>query len=256
MVSRGPASSGPASSRGGRTPQRRTPQQSSFRVLIGLVVAVALGFGGYLVVTDGGVGEAATSSTGSTRWDAGVPSSDEAVALLTDLPVKGRSPATGYDRIGRFGESWKDVDGNGCNTRDDILARDLTEVSLSGTCRVLSGTLDDPYTGKRIAFLRGKDTSSQVQIDHVVALMNAWQTGAQALTQEQRIQLANDPLNLVAVDGSTNQAKGASDAATWLPPNTGYRCAYAARQVAVKTKYDLWVTPPERSALQRLLSAC
>lgn len=187
----------------------------------------------------------------AARWQApGVPGAP------LGHPVKGSAPKTGYDRVADFGEAWLDVDGNGCDTRDDILARDLTGVVRRGSCTVVSGTLDDPYTGTRIAFERGVDTSARVQIDHVVPLMDAWRTGAQALSQEAREHLANDPLNLVAVDGPTNQQKGAGDAATWLPPAKGYRCTYAARQVAVKSAYGLWVVPAERAALERILAAC
>jgi hypothetical protein len=99
-------------------------------------------------------------------------------------------------------------------------------------------------------------TSDDVQIDHVVALSNAWQTGAQALDVYQRELIATDPLNLLAVNGPTNQSKGDGDAATWLPPAKGYRCAYVARQVAVKTRYKLWVTPAERDAIARVLTDC
>lgn len=123
-----------------------------------------------------------------------------AIALLATLTVKGRAPKTGYDRSGSFGTAWLDVDQNGCDTRNDILARDLTGTVKSGNCRVLTGTLPGPYTGKKIHFERGTSTSSLVQIDHVVALSNAWQTGAQQLSQAQRVSLANDPLNLLAVD--------------------------------------------------------
>ncbi|MDN4613623.1 HNH endonuclease family protein [Leifsonia sp. F6_8S_P_1B] len=188
--------------------------------------------------------------------DADVPAPGAARALLAALPTKGRAPKTGYDRVGDFGPAWEDVDRNGCSTRDDILARDLTGVVRRGGCTVLSGTLDDPYAGRTIAFQRGPDTSARVQIDHVVALMNAWQTGAQALSPEQRLRLANDPLNLVAVDGPTNQSKGAGDAATWLPPAKAFRCEYASRQVAVKARYALWVVPAERAALDRILADC
>lgn len=199
----------------------------------------------------------ATGAAGSAEGrDAGVPTAAEARALLAGLPVKGSAPATGYDRVARFGEAWRDVDGNGCGTRDDILARDLGDVVRRGSCTVLSGTLDDPYTGTRIDFRRGPETSARVQIDHVVPLLDAWRTGAQGLTQEARVRLANDPLNLVAVDGPTNQRKGAGDAATWLPPSKAYRCVYASRQVAVKSAYGLWVVPAERAALDRILAAC
>jgi len=121
---------------------------------------------------------------------------------------------------------------------------------------VLGGTLHDPYTDKTIAFARGPDTSSAVQIDHVVALSDAWQTGAQQLTATARNQLANDPLELLAVDGPTNQAKGNGDAATWLPANKGFRCAYVARQITVKVKYHLWVTRVEYDAMRGVLEGC
>ena len=110
--------------------------------------------------------------------------------------------------------------------------------------------------GKRIDFVRGQTTSQKVQIDHIVALHNAWITGAQQLTQEQRIEFANDPLNLIAVDGATNSAKGNKDAASWLPPNKSYRCTYVGLQIRVKEKYSLWVTKPERDAMERVLNKC
>jgi hypothetical protein len=165
---------------------------------------------------------------------------------------------TGYDRA-LFGQAWSDVDRNGCDTRNDILRRDLTAYTLkAGTngCVVLRGTLHDPYTGRTIAFVRGPGTSTAVQIDHVVALGDAWQKGAQRWTQARRTAFANDPLNLLAVDGPTNQRKGDGDAATWLPPLRSSRCGYAARQIAVKARYGLWVTAAERDALVRVLQAC
>lgn len=121
---------------------------------------------------------------------------------------------------------------------------------------MLSGTLANPYTGKTIDFVRGNTTSLEVQIDHVVALMNAWETGAQQLTQAQRVSLANDPLNLMAVDGPTNSREGAGDAATWLPPQKSFRCAYVARQLSVKATYGLWVTQAEHDAIARILASC
>jgi hypothetical protein len=182
-----------------------------------------------------------------------------ALALLGTLAVKGRAPKTGYSRA-RFGAPWTDdndaPDGhNGCRTRDDILARDFARTTTSG-CTVRSGELVDPYTGARMAFRYGVATSAQVQIDHVVALGDAWQTGAQQWAAHKRVAFANDPLNLLAVDGSTNAGKGDSDAASWLPPNKAYRCAYVARQVAVKARYGLWVTAAERDAIARVLSRC
>lgn len=187
--------------------------------------------------------------------DRTVPSTT-ARALLATLPVKGRAPKTGYARTAQFGSAWLDVDRNGCDTRNDVLTRDLTRIVRSGPCKVLSGHLDGPYTGKSISFVRGVTTSMLVQIDHVVALSNAWQTGAQLLTPTQRISLANDPLNLLAVDGRTNAQKGDGDAATWLPPVKSYRCQYVARQISVKATYGLWVVPAELAAMTRILASC
>jgi Protein of unknown function (DUF1524) len=181
-----------------------------------------------------------------------------AMAALATLAVKGRAPRTGYDRA-LFGQAWADVDRNGCDTRNDVLRRDLTasEPRLAARgCLVLSGTLDDPYTATTISFIRGKGSSAKVQIDHVVALSDAWQKGAQQWSTPRRTSFANDLLNLLAVDGPANQRKGDGDAATWLPPNKPYRCSYAARQVAVKAKYGLWVTSGERDAIARILATC
>lgn len=176
-----------------------------------------------------------------------------AQAELTKLEVKGRAPKTGYSRK-QFGDGWGKIDG--CSTREVILARDLANEKLDDKCRVQSGRLDDPYTGKTIQFQRGKETSQRVQIDHVVALSDAWQKGAQQLPPEEREKLANDPLNLLAVDGPANQAKGDGDAATWLPANKPFRCQYIERQVAVKRRYRLWVTSAEKDAMARILSSC
>lgn len=177
-----------------------------------------------------------------------------ALAAAESLPVKGRAPKTGYER-GKFGSAWADTDSNGCGTRDDILKRDLKEVRFTdGECKVSYGVLrSDPYSGKEIVFRRGR---SQVDIDHVVALSDAWQKGAKYWDASKRIALANDPLNLLAVDASTNRSKGDGDTATWLPPNKAYRCAYVAAQVAVKKKYELWVTAAEKAAMKKVLSTC
>jgi len=185
-----------------------------------------------------------------------------ALALLATLRVKGRAPMTGYTRAA-FGPAWTDDNNSpsghdGIDTRNNILARDLTQVTYrSGSGHlVATGVLHDPYTGKIIHFVRGVQTSLAVQIDHVVALGDAFQTGAQQLSASQRVALANDPLELLAVDGPTNEAKSDGDAATWLPPNKAFRCAYVARQVAVKARYRLWVTPAEMAAIGRVLATC
>ena len=181
-----------------------------------------------------------------------------AVAVLETLPVKGRAPKTGYSRDA-FGQSWADVDRNGCDTRNDILKRDMTSIvykAKTRNCVVLSGTLIDRYSGETINFVRGEVSSMEVQIDHVVALSNSWQTGAFKLSIAQRTALANDPLNLFAVKGRLNSQKGDGDAATWLPPMKSFRCAYVAQQIAVKAKYSLWVVAPEKAAMLAILSQC
>jgi hypothetical protein len=190
------------------------------------------------------------------------PAKAEAVtsglSVIQAQVTKGRAAKTGYTRA-QFGPAWADVDRNGCDTRNDILKRDLTnEVFKEKTngCTVLSGTLVDPFSGETINFVRGVTTSSEVQIDHSVALSNAWQTGAFKLTANQRKAFANDPLNLMAVKGRLNSQKGDGDAATWLPPLKSYRCDYVSRQIAVKIKYKLWFTAPEKEAMIRILKTC
>jgi hypothetical protein len=176
-----------------------------------------------------------------------------ALAALQRLPVKGRAPKTGFDRE-QFGGDWASVDG--CETRERILERDLRGIAREpgGDCEVQSGVLADPYTASAIRFERGG--ASEVDIDHVVALGDAWQTGAQQWSFDRRVRFANDPLNLLAVDASANRQKGDSDAASWLPPNKAFRCAYIARQIAIKRRYGGWVTPAERGAMERVLARC
>lgn len=177
-----------------------------------------------------------------------------ASSSIEKLEVKGRAPKTGYERS-QFSNGWSQVDG--CDVRNIILSRDMTETNLeTDDCIVLSGNLFDPYTAASISFLRGSGTSTKVQIDHVVALSDAWQKGAQQLSSILRNNFANDQLNLLAVDGSTNQKKGDGDAATWLPPYKTYRCAYVARQISVKIKYSLWITQAEKDAMLRILNLC
>ena len=178
-----------------------------------------------------------------------------AINVLDRLPTSNQAPATGYTRD-QFGKAWSDVDGNGCDTRNDILARDLADTVIDAKCLVLSGVLNDPYTGRTISFQRGQTTSTAVQIDHLVALSNAWKTGAQNLTPGQRLKLANDRDNLLAVDGPTNAAKGDKDASAWLPPLNSFHCKYVARQIDVKATYSLWVTSAERESMRQVLNAC
>lgn len=191
-----------------------------------------------------------------TTVTCGSPASQARDHLAT-LAVMPAGPMTGYSRD-QFGPAWEDVDNNDCDTRNDILRRDLTNIVLrpGSTCIVERGILADPYTGKTINFVRGQGTSLAVQIDHVVALGDAWRTGAASWTAGKRLQYANDPLVLLAVDGPANGAKSDRDAAGWLPPNPAYHCTYVERQVTIKVTYMLWVTPAERDAMLDKLADC
>jgi hypothetical protein len=177
---------------------------------------------------------------------------------LRSIEIGPLDPAAGYSRL-LFGSGWLDPDGNGCDARNDILRRDLTGVVLrarTSGCMVERGSLRDPYTGAAFAFERGPDTSGQVQIDHVVSLANAWRTGAQAWSVPQRVAFANDPLELLAVLKQTNTDKDGADAASWLPPRPELRCAFVARQVAVKARYLLRMTQREHDAIAAVLATC
>lgn len=214
------------------------------------------------VVLSAGVACTGLLSTAATAPAVPTPATSPTIDALEALPVKGRAPKTGYARD-QFGPSWSDdvnVGGghNGCDTRNDILRRDLTAITYKPNtrgCVVATGTLVDPYTATTISFVRGKQ-SARVQIDHVVALADAWQKGAQQWPADKRRDFANDPRNLLAVSGPANQRKGARDAATWLPSNKAYRCAYVTKQVIVKRAYGLWVTAAEKAAIRRILDTC
>ena len=176
-----------------------------------------------------------------------------ASVILEQLEVKGRAPKTGYART-EFYSSWPTVDG--CNLRQRIIKREFGETAVLDGCNVLAGEYDEPYTGEHKVFTTREQISKGVQIDHVVALSDAWQKGAQYLSVETRYEIATDPLNLLAVDSAANEKKSDGDAATWLPPSKKFRCQYVARQVSVKYKYDLWVTEAEKAAIAKVLTAC
>lgn len=176
-----------------------------------------------------------------------------ALDVLEDLAVKEKNTSEKYYRK-LFYDNWGRTS-SGCTTREAILARDLTNVEMKD-CKVQSGTLADPYTGETVNFVRGQDTSSAVQIDHVVALSNAWATGAYQLSEEERYDISQDPLNLLAVEGGANQNKSDQDASEWLPENTAFQCQYVSRQISVKYKYHLWVTPSEKAAMKNVLATC
>lgn len=225
------------------------------KIITSLLVAfVALGLGIFSMYTE----EAEIRNTESPPAVQAVNTQSGAVGAtetLGELLVKGRAPKTGYARE-QFGNGWADVEL--CDMRNYILQRDLTEVVFDPVngCTVLTGVLQDKYTGKTIHFKRGERSSSDVQIDHVVALSDGWQKGAQNIDVALRAEFANDPLNLLAVDGPANNKKRDSDAATWLPPNKSYHCQYVARQIAVKKKYSLWVTQAEHDSMSKVLQSC
>ena len=189
------------------------------------------------------------------------PDYDDARAQLAALPVKGWDRQTDFSRY-RFGEPWSDdvnveFGHNGCNTRDDILRRDLTQLVVRpGTCYAQSGVLIDRYSGESIAFVRGPDCSEAIQIDHVVSLSDAWYKGARDWDDQRRRDFANDPRNLLAVGAKANFDKAFRDANAWLPPNPAFRCEFVARQIAVKAAYRLWVSANEKRAMAAVLDHC
>lgn len=231
--------------------RRRRLRMSTVRqrilILVAAAMAVGIALGVWLPTVNPTVGEI----TGEYEATGAV---SEALDRLVVDDVPG---GAGYRRDG-FGYRSTDVDGNGCDVRDDVLARDLEQVRFSpvGGCRVASGVLHDPYTGATIDFVRGPQTSAAVQIDHVVALENAWQSGAKSWSKAQRYRFGNDMDNLLAVDGKANQEKGSASAAYWLPTNGAYQCSYVARQVGIKTAYGLTVTTQERRAMKAVLRSC
>lgn len=178
----------------------------------------------------------------------------EARALIEKVPTKGRGPKTGYERD-KFGYAWMDsADGvplarNGCDTRNDLLQRDGENVRFrdGSDCVVVSMTLHDPYTDKTIEWTKSR--AAAVQIDHVMPLSYDWQMGASRWTKAKRQQIANDPLNLLPVDGGTNGSKGDSGPASWLPPNKRIRCSYAVRFAQVALKYELPVTAADKETM-------
>lgn len=225
-------------------------------LLVAMVVSVAYFFNSG--PQDGAV-QANELATGSSSGSA----SAEHRTMLAALEIKGRAPMTNYDRD-LFGSAWTDdvvveFGNNGCDTRNDILRRDLSDLQIrEGTkgCMVEKGTLKDPFSTETINFVRGQATSSLVQIDHLVPLADAWQKGAQQWDEQTRKDFANDPDNLLAVKGNLNSQKGASDAATWLPPNQAFRCDYAKSIITVKDRYQVWVTQAEAEALSTQLDTC
>lgn len=224
-----------------------------------LVLAALAGVGVWLVVNPASYETVFTRAENDsvdyaaeavTEPDANAPL---ASAVLEKLEVKGRAPKTGYARDEFYG-GWPTVDG--CNLRQRILRREFGDSAVLDGCNVVAGEYDEPYTGEHKKFTVREEISKGVQIDHVVALSDAWQKGAQYMNSEVRYSIATDPLNLLAVDAAANEKKSDGDAATWLPPNKRFRCQYVARQVSVKYKYGLWVSEAEKDAIAGVLANC
>lgn len=185
----------------------------------------------------------------------------QARALLPSLAVKGRSAAAGYSRAQFLPHGAWPSTGDGCTVRDRILRSQVTEATFRTrpACRLATGITTDAYSGVTVEL-------AQLEVDHVVALKDAWVKGLsdQAFTPTPqftdagtaRRAFAVDPLNLQAIAGATNSAKGDADAATWIPHSKSYRCTYGVRIVLVKARYGIWVTRAEHEALERLLDAC
>ena len=241
------------------------------RVLaIALAVVVVAAVAGLLLWQE----RAGQTASGSPTWRAGGPTSSAAPPSaspesrfdisrrqLAALQVRGWDRTSDFQRY-QFGEAWSDdvnveFGHNGCNTRDDILKRDLQNLVVRPfTCFAQSGTLVDPYTGTTINFVRGPQSSNAVEIDHVVSLADAWYKGARAWDPQRRLDFANDPRNLLAVSPQANFDKAFRDAASWLPPNQSFRCDFVARQIDVKTAYGLWLSPKEKKAMADVLAGC
>lgn len=223
---------------------------------VGVIVFLAL-LMAFLMSTCSGVGammQRVNEAHSSRNVDTSAVA-DGTLGDLNNLTVNDNpAPPEKYNRVEQFGPAWKDVDHNGCDTRNDILARDLIVRGMRNSCVITAGQLADPYSGEQIDF--SKKEASKVQIDHVVALENAWQSGAYKLTQENREALANDPDNLLAVNGHDNMAKGSKSADQWMPPNSAYACTYASKQVQIKSRYALTVTTSEKQALADALATC
>jgi hypothetical protein len=231
----------------------RRRYRDALAVLIILAIAVAVGWQYF-------------RDARNPRPDAGpspttTPNYDAARQQMEALPVHAWDRVSDFQRF-RFGEAWSDdvnveFGHNGCNTRDDILRRDLADLQVRpGTCFAQSGVLHDPYTGVSVDFVRGPGTSSTVQIDHLVSLSDAWYKGARQWDDQHRRDFANDPRNLLAVGGQVNFDKAFRDVGSWLPPNAAFRCAFVARVVEVKTAYQLWVSGNEKDAMRRVLRDC
>lgn len=224
-------------------------------ILIGVVVANPNSYEAIYQPAEANEGVNDTSSITPIIINGVTDSDILASEILEQLEIKGRAPKTGYNRE-EFYKTWPSI--NGCSLRQRIIRREVGDTAVldDDKCTVLQGEFDEPYTGQHLTFNEKSEFSKNIQIDHVVALSDAWQKGAQYMDVDTRYNIATDPLNLLAVDSSANQQKSDGDAATWLPPNRAFRCQYVARQVSVKFKYGLWITQAEHDAIAKILETC
>jgi len=265
-----------------RTQSRRTTINPRILLLFIVLIAIVSGIG---YVSTGEDVPGSSASNGPPAQPAPSPpalSSEAALALVAALPDAVYSDDGSYsgNRDELFGDAWSfDFDQNGCDARNDILARDLAATDIDpASCRVFTGTLIDPYTGETIDFVRGQDTSAEVQIDHLLPLKAVYATGGAAWPAEKRMAIANDPLNLMAVKGSENSSKSDSLPSEWLPgfypdvsdrhdlgqrvvwddlpADTSLQCWYVDRLVPVFVAYDLGITPEDRAAMTKVLDTC
>lgn len=230
-------------------PRKKRGKHYRARRLIAAVILLG-GISAWLVMSPQSYEQEPVSEPAAAVSSDGSPLAAE---ILSKLETKGRAPKTGYART-EFYNGWPNVDG--CSLRQKIIRREMGDTAVMDSCDVIAGEYTEPYTGSYEKFYQKSDFSKKVQIDHIVALSNAWQTGAQYKTADERYAMATDPLNLIAADASANMTKGDGDAATWLPPNKAFRCEYVARQISVKYKYVLWVTAAEREAMENILQKC
>ena len=232
------------------------------------IISFAVMIGGWLVFNRPSVEQIATNVEQNSAFIAQAPENVEPLGVgtagqvdesklarnvLEQLEVKGRAPKTDYSRE-QFYKNWPTI--NGCSLRQIIIKREFGDSAVLDECNVIAGKYYEPYTGAEKIFTEKSEISKKIQIDHVVALSDAWQKGAQYMDETMRYNIATDPLNLLAVDSSANQQKSDGDAATWLPPNKGFRCQYVARQISVKKKYGLWLTQAEHDAIAKVLESC
>ena len=172
------------------------------------------------------------------------------LSMLRALTVAAEQPS-GYDR--ELFPHW-DYVRDDCDVRDLVLIAEARSGPTTGrTCPVGRGTWFSEFDGVTV-----RDPSS-LDVDHMVALAEAWASGARAWTTAQREAFANDlgySGSLIAVTASSNRSKGDQDPSEWLPPRTSYRCTYVSDWIAVKWRWRLSIDRTEHSALRVLANGC